>query len=271
MQSKETCTLNLRIVSLLQDKEGCNWFWEKTLQWKPSASSFRPSQDYKRGSKSKTRRVTRQAVDVVWSSSTSSFQGGNAAKTPGNGIGRWTLKRSQWGQAVKNSKLFPECRPRSMKNLWYNLWHIWPKKPFFLPENLLVFCGFIYIVAFFCANLTFLDYFSFINLHKSFLFTNKFNSMHLMLSLSLRYTKHGSAWNIVRGLFSWEGKIVRRLPGHDILWYCLICVRWLRTRENFPVPARSDILLMKNRNQMIRCTAPPSIFPSKKRNNSNKY
>ena len=77
--------------------------------------------------KVQTRRVTRQVVDVVWSSSTSSFQGGNATKTPGNLNGRWTLKRLQWAQAVKNSKLFPECRPQSTKNLWY----IWPKKPVF--------------------------------------------------------------------------------------------------------------------------------------------
>ena len=122
--------------------------------------------------KVQTRRVTRQAVDVVWSSSTSSFQGGNATKTPANGNGRWTLKRSQWAQAVKNSKLFPECRLQPIKNLWY----IWPKKPFFTRKSI-GFCGFIYIVDFlFGANLTFLDYFSFINLHKSFLFTHKHNS-----------------------------------------------------------------------------------------------
>ena len=88
--------------------------------------------------KVQTRRVTRQVVDVVWSSSTSSFQGVNATKTPGNGNGRWTLKRSQWAQVVKNSKLFAEYIPQSMKNLWY----ICPKKPYFLPENL---TGFLHL------------------------------------------------------------------------------------------------------------------------------
>ena len=82
--------------------------------------------------KVQTRRVTRQVVDVVWSSSTSSFQGGNATKTPGNLNGCWTLKRLQWAQAVKNSKLFPECRPQSTKNLWY----IWPEKQFFTRKSI---------------------------------------------------------------------------------------------------------------------------------------
>ena len=132
----------LTVLNMMQSKEIAPWTWGlfplrrtrmatigfgknatvKTVFLKLSSKPGLPKRV-----KVQTRRVTRQAVDVVWSSSTSSFPGGNATKTLGNGNGRWTLKRSQWAQAVKNSKLFPEYILQSMKNLWY----IWPKRPFF--------------------------------------------------------------------------------------------------------------------------------------------